>query len=55
MRTVDPYLHESELQNMIDEVDAEGSGTIDRAQFVSLMSRMKKGVEAAAKRDGLIA
>lgn len=30
---------QSELQDMIDEVDADGNGTIDFPQFIVLMAR----------------
>lgn len=39
---------QAELQDMINEVDADGNGTIDFPEFLSLMSRKMK-VRSAAR------
>merc|ERR1712094_122908 len=36
---------EAELQDMINEVDADGNGTIDFPEFLSLMARKMKDTE----------
>ena len=36
---------EAELQDMINEVDADGNGTIDFPEFLSLMARKMKGTD----------
>merc|ERR1712233_104878 len=42
MRSLGQTPTEAELQDMINEVDADGSGTIDFAEFLSLMSKKMK-------------
>lgn len=39
MRSLGQNPTEAELQDMINEVDADGSGTIDFPEFLSLMAR----------------
>ena len=36
---------EAELQDMINEVDADGNGTIDFPEFLSLMARKMKDTD----------
>ena len=43
MRSLGQNPTEAELQDMINEVDADGNGTIDFPEFLSLMAR-KVGV-----------
>ena len=42
MRSLGQNPTEAELQDMINEVDADGSGTIDFPEFLSLMARYLK-------------
>lgn len=43
MRSVDHHHpSEEELQNMMAEVDADGNGTIEFGEFLSLMARKMK-------------
>jgi Ca2+-binding EF-hand superfamily protein len=47
MRSLGQNPTEAELQDMINEVDADGNGTIDFPEFLNLMARkMKVGVRA---------
>lgn len=47
MRSLGQNPTEAELQDMINEVDADGNGTIDFPEFLNLMARkMKVGVPA---------
>jgi len=39
MRSLGQNPTEAELQDMINEVDADGNGTIDFPEFLSLMAR----------------
>jgi calmodulin len=39
MRSLGQNPTEAELQDMINEVDADGNGTIDFAEFLNLMQR----------------
>ena len=43
MRSLGQNPTEAELQDMINEVDADGNGTIDFPEFLSLMARKMKG------------
>lgn len=46
MRSLGQNPTEAELQDMINEVDADGNGTIDFPEFLNLMARkMKVGNE----------
>ncbi|XP_070502700.1 troponin C, isoallergen Bla g 6.0101-like [Chironomus tepperi] len=38
LREIDPELPEDELDEMIDEIDADGSGTIDFDEFMDVMA-----------------
>ena len=38
-KSVGQTLSESELQGMIDEVDADGSGSIDFTEFLTMMAK----------------
>ena len=40
---------EAELQDMINEVDADGNGTIDFPEFMSLMARKMKDTDTEEK------
>lgn len=42
MRSLGQNPTESELQDMINEVDADGNGTIDFPEFLNLMARKMK-------------
>ena len=42
---------EAELQNTINEVDADGNGTIDFLEFSSLMARKMKDMDAEELQD----
>lgn len=44
MRSLGQNPTESELQDMINEVDADGNGTIDFPEFLNLMARKMKVV-----------
>ena len=37
---------DSELQDMINEVDSDGNGTIDVAEFLTMMARMMKNTDS---------
>merc|ERR1719201_1952535 len=45
MRSLGQNPTEAELQDMINEVDADGNGTIDFPEFVSLMARKMKDTD----------
>merc|ERR1712227_1023879 len=45
MRSLGQNPTEAELQDMINEVDADGNGTIDFPEFLSLMSRKMKDTD----------
>ena len=45
MRSLGEKLTDSELQDMINEVDVDGIGTIDVPEFLSLMSRRMKDTD----------
>ena len=47
MRSLGQNPTEAELQDMINEVDADGNGTIDFPEFLSLMARKMKGARAS--------
>ncbi|KAK9293024.1 hypothetical protein L1049_021008 [Liquidambar formosana] len=46
IRSLDENPTEEELQNMINEVDADGNGTIEFGEFLNLMARKMKESEA---------
>ncbi|XP_019399332.1 PREDICTED: calmodulin, striated muscle [Crocodylus porosus] len=46
MRSLGQNPTEAELQSMIGEVDADGSGTIDFPEFLSLMARKIRGADS---------
>ena len=45
MRSLGQNPTEAELQDMINEVDADGNGTIDFLEFLSLMARKMRDTE----------
>ena len=45
MRSLGQNPTEAELQDMINEVDADGNGTIDFPEFLSLMARKMKDTD----------
>lgn len=47
MRSLGQNPTEAELQDMINEVDADGNGTIDFPEFLNLMARKMKVSPAA--------
>jgi hypothetical protein len=53
MRSLGQNPTEAELQDMINEVDADGNGTIDFPEFLNLMARkMKVGVGGCVRAAG---
>ena len=46
MRSLGQNPTEAELQDMINEVDADGNGTIDFPEFLTMMSRKMKDTDA---------
>ncbi|NWS31296.1 CALMS protein, partial [Phainopepla nitens] len=46
MRSLGQNPTEAELQDMVGEVDADGSGTIDFAEFLSLMARKMRDTDS---------
>ncbi|KAG6511927.1 calmodulin-like isoform X2 [Zingiber officinale] len=46
MRSLGQNPTEAELQEMINEVDADGSGTIDFPEFLNLMARKLNGTDS---------
>ena len=46
MRSLGQNPTKSELQEMINEVDVNGNGTIDFSEFLNLMSRKMKDVDS---------
>lgn len=46
MRSLGQNPTEAELQDMINEVDADGSGTIDFPEFLNLMARKLRGTDS---------
>ncbi|KYO38833.1 calmodulin-alpha [Alligator mississippiensis] len=46
MRSLGQNPTEAELQNMISEVDTDGSGTIDFPEFLSLMAKKIRGADS---------
>ncbi|XVF42181.1 hypothetical protein PTKIN_Ptkin01aG0339300 [Pterospermum kingtungense] len=46
IRSLDQNPTEEELQNMINEVDTDGNGTIEFGEFLNLMARKMKEAEA---------
>ena len=45
MRALGQNATEAEFQYMINEVDADGNGTIDFSEFLSLMARKMKDTD----------
>merc|ERR1711865_79189 len=52
MRSLGQNPTEAELQDMINEVDADGSGTIDFPEFLNLMARKMKEAFKVFDKDG---
>ncbi|KAE8678970.1 Calmodulin [Hibiscus syriacus] len=46
IKSLNPNPTEEELQNMINEVDTNGNGTIEFGEFLNLMARKMKEAEA---------
>ena len=46
MRSLGQNPTEAELQDMINEVDADGNGTIDFPEFLTLMARKMKDTDS---------
>ncbi|URD87530.1 hypothetical protein MUK42_26602 [Musa troglodytarum] len=46
MRSLGQNPTEAELQDMINEVDADGNGTIDFPEFLNLMARKMKDTDS---------
>ena len=51
MRSLGQNPTEAELQDMINEVDADGNGTIDFPEFLNLMARKMKVRPHLNRRD----
>ena len=51
MRSLGQNPTEAELQDMINEVDADGNGTIDFPEFLNLMARKMKVGTATTRKD----
>ncbi len=45
MRSLGQNPTEAELQDMINEVDADGNGTIDFPEFLTMMARKMKDTD----------
>ena len=45
MRSLGQTVTDADLREMINEVDADGSGTLDFAEFVTMMARKMRGVD----------
>merc|ERR1711998_183659 len=52
MRSLGQNPTEAELQDMINEVDADGNGTIDFPEFCTLMARKMKEAVRVFDKDG---
>lgn len=52
MRSLGQNPTEAELQDMINEVDADGNGTIDFPEFLNLMQRKMQVCLCSALRSG---
>ena len=48
-RSLGRNLTETELQDMINEVDADGNGTIDFPEFLTMMARKTDGMYSEAE------
>jgi calmodulin len=46
MRSLGQNPTEAELQDLINEVDADGYGTIDFTEFITMMARKMKDTES---------
>ena len=46
MRSLGQNPTEAELQDMVNEVDADGNGTIDFSEFLAMMSRKMKEADS---------
>ena len=45
MRSLGQQVTENDLKAMINEVDADGSGALDFAEFLTMMARKMRGVD----------
>ena len=50
MRSLGQNPTEAELQDMINEVDADGNGTIDFPEFLTMMARKMKETDSEVGR-----
>ena len=51
MRSLGQNPTEAELQDMINEVDADGNGTIDFPEFLTMMARKMKDTDRYIKQE----
>lgn len=49
MQAIGQHPSESEIQDMLNEVDADGNGSIDFFEFLTMMARKVKDVDADAE------
>ena len=53
MRSLGQNPTEAELQDMVNEIDADGDGTIDFPEFLTMMARKMKDTDSAVSYTNL--